>query len=308
MDQLFINLEKRNSVSGEDSYLHIISEEGDKIITAANLARGLFNVLTGGEPEAHNQIYRGGKILTDFYSYDEIIEMVQARDFSDIFVGDIIERDTPAISVTNFAAKAKTQYVVLGINSLNNHGDTPKLQNRPHLVMMPLDGLGSAYMNATNITTGGYRDSYMNKTVIPAVVTALESAFGASHVLQTREYITNTVTTTVASRGGLGWQGGSTAGEWSNQKAILMTELEAYGATPFSSSAYDNIGLDQQLPGMKIDKIMNRRFSRWLRSVCDSTYFCYVNAYGDPLYGSASSVYVVCPPLRNRIITAPCGP
>ena len=56
MDQLFINLEKRNSVSGEDSYLHIISEEGDKIITAANLARGLFNVLTGGEPEAHNQI------------------------------------------------------------------------------------------------------------------------------------------------------------------------------------------------------------------------------------------------------------
>ena len=65
MDQLFINLEKRNSVSGEDSYLHIISEEGDKIITAANLARGLFNVLTGGEPEAHNQIYRGGKILTD---------------------------------------------------------------------------------------------------------------------------------------------------------------------------------------------------------------------------------------------------
>lgn len=295
MDQLFINLEKRNSVSGEDSYLHIISEEGDKIITAANLARGLFNVLTGGEPEAHNQIYRGGKILTDFYSYDEIIEMVQARDFSDIFVGDIIERDTPAISVTNFAAKAKTQYVVLGINSLNNHGDTPKLQNRPHLVMMPLDGLGSAYMNATNITTGGYKDSYMNKTVIPAVVTALESAFGAAHVLQTREYITNTVTTTVASRGGLGWQGGSTAGEWSDQKAILMTELEAYGATPFSSSAYDNIGLNQQLPGMKIDKIMNRRFNRWLRSVCNSASFCHVGARGPPYSGNASNVLVVCP-------------
>ena len=185
--------------------------------------------------------------------------------------------------------------MVLGINSLNNHGDTPKLQNRPHLVMMPLDGLGSAYMNATNITTGGYRDSYMNKTVIPAVVTALESAFGASHVLQTREYITNTVTTTVASRGGLGWQGGSTAGEWSNQKAILMTELEAYGATPFSSSAYDNIGLDQQLPGMKIDKIMNRRFYRWLRSVCASATFCYVSADGYPGNGGASNVNVVCP-------------
>ena len=41
MDQLFINLEKRNSI-GEDSYLHIISEEGDKIITAADFARGRF--------------------------------------------------------------------------------------------------------------------------------------------------------------------------------------------------------------------------------------------------------------------------
>ena len=161
--------------------------------------------------------------------------------------------------------------------------------------MMPLDGLGSAYMNATNITTGGYRDSYMNKTVMPAVVTALESAFGASHVLQTREYITNTVTTTIASRAGVGWQGSSTAGEWSDQKAILMTELEAYGATPFSSSAYDNIGLDQQLPGMKIDKIMNRRFTRWLRSVCYSAAFCFVNASGHPTNGHASSVLVVCP-------------
>ena len=240
-------------------------------------------------------IGRGPVVLTDKYSYDDLMAGVADSDFSDIFIGDIIERDTPAISVTNFAAKAKTQYAVIGINSLKNHGDTPKLQNKPHLVMIPLDGLGNAYMNATNITTGGYKDSYMNTTVMPAVVTALESAFGANHVLQTREYITNTVTSTVASRAGLGWQGGSTAGEWSDQKAILMTELEAYGATPFSSSAYDNIGLNEQLPGMKLDRIMNRRFSRWLRSVCHSATFCRVGAHGDPGHGNASYVIVVCP-------------
>lgn len=294
MDQLFMNLEKLTSVPGEGGYLHIVTEDGDKIINAADFARDMFNFLTCGEPEAHNQIYRGGKVLTDFYSYDEIIAMVQAKDFSDIFVGDIIERDTPAISVTNFAAK-KTQYVILGINSLNNYGDTPKLQNRPHLVMMPLDGLGTSYMNDTNVTTGGYKGSYMNTTVIPSVVAALESAFGSANVLQTREYITNTVTTTIDSRAGLGWPGGSTAGEWSDQKAILMTEMEAYGATPFSSSAYDNVGLNQQLPGMKIDKIMNRRFGRWLRSVCSSATFCFVTAYGYPSHGYASHVHVVCP-------------
>ncbi len=295
MDQLFINLEKLASVPGDGSFLHIVTENGDKIIKAEDFARDMFNFLTHNAPEAHNMVERGPVVLTDKYSYDDLMAGVADNDFSDIFIGDIIERDTPAISVTNFAAKAKTQYAVIGINSLKNHGDTPKLQNKPHLVMIPLDGLGNAYMNATNITTGGYKDSYMNTTVMPAVVTALESAFGANHVLQTREYITNTVTSTVASRAGLGWQGGSTAGEWSDQKAILMTELEAYGATPFSSSAYDNIGLNEQLPGMKLDRIMNRRFYRWLRSVCYSTYFCGVAAYGSPNYGLASHVYVVCP-------------
>ena len=295
MDQLFINLEKLASVPGDGSFLHIVTENGDKIIKAEDFARDMFNFLTHNAPEAHNMVERGPVVLTDKYSYDDLMAGVADNDFSDIFIGDIIERDTPAISVTNFAAKAKTQYAVIGINSLKNHGDTPKLQNKPHLVMIPLDGLGNAYMNATNITTGGYKDSYMNTTVMPAVVTALESAFGANHVLQTREYITNTVTSTVASRAGLGWQGGSTAGEWSDQKAILMTELEAYGATPFSSSAYDNIGLDQQLPGMKIDKIMNRRFTRWLRSVCLSTTFCLVTASGYPNRGSASYMLVVCP-------------
>ena len=295
MDQLFINLEKLASVPGDGSFLHIVTENGDKIIKAEDFARDMFNFLTHNAPEAHNMVERGPVVLTDKYSYDDLMAGVADNDFSDIFIGDIIERDTPAISVTNFAAKAKTQYAVIGINSLKNHGDTPKLQNKPHLVMIPLDGLGNAYMNATNITTGGYKDSYMNTTVMPAVVTALESAFGANHVLQTREYITNTVTSTVASRAGLGWQGGSTAGEWSDQKAILMTELEAYGATPFSSSAYDNIGLNEQLPGMKLDRIMNRRFSRWLRSVCGSTGFCNVDAGGSPGYGHASGVHVVCP-------------
>ena len=135
----------------------------------------------------------------------------------------------------------------------------------------------------------------MNQTGTTAIGAGFGSAFGGATGLQEREYITNAVTTTVASRGGLGWQGGSTAGEWSDQKAILMTELEAYGATPFSSSAYDNIGLNQQLPGMKIDKIMNRRFYRWLRSVCISTTFCDVSAYGLPGNGYASHVNVVCP-------------
>ena len=246
----------------------------------------------GNTVELHNRIYRG-KILTDEYTYDQIMSMVKAGNFSDIYMGDIIERDTPAISVTSFAAKAKTQYVILGINFLNNYGDTPVNEN--HLVMMPLDGLGSAYMNPTHVTTGAYKGSYMNQTVMPAVNTALTTAFGSAHLMTTREWLSTTVTTTIASRAGLGWQGGTTAGEWTDCKARLMTEHEFYGDSPFSSSAYDNIGLDLQFPALRIPKIVNRRFYRWLSSVANSTSFCNVYASGNPGSNGAGSVLAVCP-------------
>ena len=65
----------------------------------------------GNTAELHNSIYRG-KVLTDYKTYDEIMACVAAGDFSDIYMGDIIERDTGAISVTGFAAKTKTPYVI----------------------------------------------------------------------------------------------------------------------------------------------------------------------------------------------------
>ncbi len=250
--------------------------------------------LSGGwlNDELHNQ-NRGGKILTDFYTYEEILAMVQDGSFSDIYVGDIIERDTPAIALTGFSA-AKTQYAIIGINSLNNYGDTPVLQNIPHLVMIPLDGLGSAKMNSSNTTAGGYKGSYMNATVIPAVVKALESAFGAEHVLQTREMVTNEVTN-AASRAYSGWTGASFDWGWTNQKAILMSELEVYGATPFSSSGYDAGGYSLQFPGMRINKIANFRTLQWLRSIARSNDFCLVAPSCIPYIGHASSTLAIRP-------------
>lgn len=235
-----------------------------------------------------------GKVLTDSKSLQEIIADVAKGDFSDIYVGDIIKATVPAITQTNSVLGEK-QFVIIGINRLKNHGDTPKLASRNHLVLIPLDGLGDAKMNGTNVTTGGYKSSDMNTTIIPAVVKALESAFGAEHVLQTREYITTTVNNDVASAAGMGWKGSATAGEWSDQKAILMTEVECYGCTVWSSGGYDNVGYTHQFPGMALDWVMNRRFTRWLRSVSSSTNFCVVHASGIPAYYDASNSLRVVP-------------
>ena len=56
MDQLFINLEKLASVPGDGSFLHIVTENGDKIIKAEDFARDMFNFLTHNAPEAHNMV------------------------------------------------------------------------------------------------------------------------------------------------------------------------------------------------------------------------------------------------------------
>ena len=238
----------------------------------------------------HSNIPRG-KIL----NYDTVLTNLGKSDYSDIYVGDIIERTTPAISATTWNSSATRQYVIIGIKCLDNYGDTTPLKGKNYLVLIPLDGLGDAKMNTGNVTTGGYKSSEMNATVIPAVVTALENAFGAAHVLKTREYITNAVGTDLASAAGAGWKGSATAGEWSDQKAILMTELEAHGGSFFSSSGYDNIGYDLQFPGMKIDWVMNRRFNRWLRSVASASYFCGVSSYGYPTAYYASTAFRVAP-------------
>ena len=69
MDQLFMNLEKLTSVQGDNNFLHIVTNDGDKIIKAEDFAREMFNILTHNSPEAHNMITRGPVVLTDKYFY-----------------------------------------------------------------------------------------------------------------------------------------------------------------------------------------------------------------------------------------------
>ena len=41
MDQLFMDLEKLDSVSGSDNFIHIISADGDKIIRISDLLKAI---------------------------------------------------------------------------------------------------------------------------------------------------------------------------------------------------------------------------------------------------------------------------
>ena len=236
--------------------------------------------------------------------------------FEDIFVGDYwqMSRAITAPDQDSQYATTGTDWVTIaGIDTLFWTGDQSTGVNYHHLVMVPGKGytdaknhFGRKRMNSTNTTVGGYVASEMHTTTIGEVVSAGSTATGAtinqqlfaefsgSHPLKlktTRELLTNQMTATLVNR--LGSADGASSGwAWTSVQACLMTEVEVYGSTVFSSSGYDVGSGCLQLPLFREKRALNNRGSYWwLRAVASSAYFCYVYGYGYATYYYASYAY-----------------
>ena len=239
--------------------------------------------------------------------------------FEDIFVGDYwqMSRAITAPDQDSQYATTGTDWVTIaGIDTLFWTGDQSTGVNYHHLVMVPGKGytdaknhFGRKRMNSTNTTVGGYVASEMHTTTIGEVVSAGSTATGAtinqqlfaefsgSHPLKlktTRELLTNQMTATLVNR--LGSADGASSGwAWTSVQACLMTEVEVYGSTVFSSSGYDVGSGCLQLPLFREKRALNNRGSYWwLRAVASSAHFCYVSNYGNASYYYAgyASYYV----------------
>lgn len=236
--------------------------------------------------------------------------------FEDIFVGDYwqMSRAITAPDQDSQYATTGTDWVTIaGIDTLFWTGDQSTGVNYHHLVMVPGKGytdaknhFGRKRMNSTNTTVGGYVASEMHTTTIGEVVSAGSTATGAtinqqlfaefsgSHPLKlktTRELLTNQMTATLVNR--LGSADGASSGwAWTSVQACLMSEVEVYGSTVFSSSGYDVGSGCLQLPLFREKRALNNRGSYWwLRAVASSAYFCYVHSNGRANYNSASSTH-----------------
>ena len=234
--------------------------------------------------------------------------------FEDIFVGDYwqMSRAITAPDQDSQYATTGTDWVTIaGIDTLFWTGDQSTGVNYHHLVMVPGKGytdaknhFGRKRMNSTNTTVGGYVASEMHTTTIGEVVSAGSTATGAtinqqlfaefsgSHPLKlktTRELLTNQMTATLVNR--LGSADGASSGwAWTSVQACLMTEVEVYGSTVFSSSGYDVGSGCLQLPLFREKRALNNRGSFWwLRAVASSAYFCRVNSDGNASYTGASA-------------------
>lgn len=263
--------------AGDDSLLLIHDGTGVKTISTANFKKDLkeymegvntiLEQLTYDNAGAHNSIYRGKNLGTTVT--EEQWEAISSGTFTDLYIGDYW-----VIGGVNWRIAAFDYYLNCGDTSFTKH----------HAVIVPDTCLYNAQMNTTNVTTGAYKGSAMYTANLTQAKSTINSAFGSSHVLSHRIYLSNATS-----------NGRASAGEWTDSTVDLMCEHMVYGSGIFSpvsdgSNVPNNYRVEKgQLPlfALEPSRICNRA-AWWLRDVITAASFADVANGGDALYGGAS--------------------
>lgn len=264
--------------AGDDSLLLIHDGTGVKTISTANFKKDLkeymegvntiLEQLTYDNAGAHNSIYRGKNLGTTVT--EEQWEAISSGTFTDLYIGDYW-----VIGGVNWRIAAFDYYLNCGDTSFTKH----------HAVIVPDTCLYNAQMNTTNVTTGAYKGSAMYTANLTQAKSTINSAFGSSHVLSHRIYLSNATS-----------NGRASAGEWTDSTVDLMCEHMVYGSGIFSpvsdgSNVPNNYRVEKgQLPlfALEPSRICNRA-AWWLRDVITAADFAYVNGNGSANYSNASN-------------------
>ena len=263
--------------AGDDSLLLIHDGTGVKTISTANFKKDLKEYMEGvntilaqltyDNAGAHNSIYRGKNLGTTVT--EEQWEAISSGTFTDLYIGDYW-----VIGGVNWRIAAFDYYLNCGDTSFTKH----------HAVIVPDTCLYSAQMNTTNVTTGAYKGSAMYTANLTQAKSTINSAFGSSHVLSHRIYLSNATS-----------NGRASAGEWTDSTVDLMCEHMVYGSGIFSpvsdgSNVPNNYRVEKgQLPlfALEPSRICNRD-TWWLRDVITAANFANVSGGGFAAYGAAS--------------------
>lgn len=270
--------------AGDDSLLLIHDGTGVKTISTANFKKDLKEYMEGvntilaqltyDNAGAHNSIYRGKNLGTTVT--EEQWEAISSGTFTDLYIGDYW-----VIGGVNWRIAAFDYYLNCGDTSFTKH----------HAVIVPDTCLYSAQMNTTNVTTGAYKGSAMYTANLTQAKSTINSAFGSSHVLSHRIYLSNATS-----------NGRASAGEWTDSTVDLMCEHMVYGSGIFSpvsdgSNVPNNYRVEKgQLPlfALEPSRICNRD-TWWLRDVITAAGFAFVGTYGNADYYYASDSFGVRP-------------
>ena len=262
-------------------------------ITSLSFKAGNFNVLndiTQGISD-HNGIFRGkclnGNPKTMYpilpigntkslpgggYTIEQVLANIAAGNFDDIYIGDYFI-DTNSVVVNNHV------YRIAGLDTEWNKGDTPLTSH--HAVIVTDFALTDMHWNPTNTTAGGYQSSAVQAYCDGKGQAAIESVFGAAHVLTVRDILSNEINASDTSPGYPGWQGVTSDRDWFSHKVRLMSEVEVYGAKVWSG-CYDIGTANEQFPLFRLmpQLATGLRYNYWLSGIVSATLACCVSVYG----------------------------
>ena len=240
----------------------------------------------------HNSIYRG-KDLTSYFDSGEMSKAIAAGTFDDIFPGDYITKSV-TIDGTTYS---NVKWLVADLDYHYNRSNP--VTTAHHVVLISENNLGTAKMNDTNTTEGGYQGSAMWTTTIPKYVTGIVNAFSSTHVLEHKELLTNAMNADAASPANPGWVGaayidwGGTP--WATVKVNIPNQAMMYGHTPYASSGADTGECDRQLAIFRYTMNFTRYATCWCRDVAASDRFACVYATTYAGHAQASAVNGVRP-------------
>ena len=208
---------------------------------------------------SHNSIY-AGRCLGDSVTAEQY-GAIKAGTFDDLYIGDYW-----TIGGVNWRIAAFDYYYNTGDEVCTAH----------HAVIVPDTVLYTHRMNDTAATDGAYVGSKMYTEGLEQAKGTVADAFGAAHILQHRNFLTNNMTDGVPS--GTGWY---------DSTVELMTERNMYGGMIYGA-AYNTTPvpavatLDKsQYPlfAMRPDLICVR-VTYWLRDAISANSFAEVNMNG----------------------------
>lgn len=231
------------------------------------------------------------KDMTDYFNTGALSTAIANNNFSELSVGNFITKNV----VVNGTTYSNVKFYLAHFDYYYNFGDIATTKH--HVLILPATILGTAVMNDTNTTEGGYLGSKMRKTTLPLYSAGYQSAFGSAHILGWRTLVTNNVDKTVASSGYINALGASQQWEWADAVCELMSESMVFGAPVWSSSGYDTGTLNRQLALFRFNTsaILANKNWYWLRNIHSSTGFCGCGSHGSANSPDASAVLGVRP-------------
>ena len=209
------------------------------------------------------------------YTIEQVMANIAAGNFDDIYIGDY------------FIDSENKVYRIAGLDTELNKGDTPLTSH--HAVIVTDFALTTMGWNPTNTTAGGYKSSAVQAYCDGEGQAAIESVFGAAHVLTVRDILSSAMNASATSPGYSAWHGVASSWEYFSHKVRLMSEVEVFGARVWSGG-FDIGTANEQFPLFRLmpQLAVGLRYAYWLSGIAGADFACNVTNYGNADNGSAS--------------------